>query len=99
MCQTNSQSPKLDEIDVKSRISELTQSLLDEGVNPCEISYWMAMMSADMGLQLAPNPEMAFAVIFDALKTASETHAGDDVEVDQSSEIDIESTSSDEIIH
>jgi len=94
------ETSKANHIDVKARVFELAQDLLEEGVNPGEISYWLAAISADLGFQLAPSPEKAFAVIFEAMREVSETHAGKDgVVIEPENELDPKGAPSDAVIH
>ena len=52
----------------------LVLSLLEKGVSVSEISFALASVATDLGLQMAPSAEHAFAVVADAISKTAATH-------------------------
>ena len=54
---------------------ELVRSLLEDGVPVPDISFALAFVATDLGLQMAPSAEHAIAVVTDAIRQTATTHA------------------------
>jgi len=70
----NNESPFLDEL------LSLVQSQLDEEINPADISFALAAMAIDVGLNFAPTKEIAFSVVLRAIQEVAENHAASENE-------------------
>ena len=54
---------------------ELVRNLLGQGVKAPDISFALAFIATDLGLQMAPSAEHAIAVVTDAIRLTASTHA------------------------
>ena len=65
----NSETPAFD------AAAELVRGLLEDGVSVPDISFALAYVATDLGLQLAPTPAHAIAVVTDAIHKSAVTHS------------------------
>ena len=54
---------------------ELVISLLEQDVSIPDISFALAFVATDLGLQMAPSAEHAIAVVTDAIRQIATNHA------------------------
>ena len=54
---------------------ELVSILLKKGISAPEISFALAFVATDLGLQMAPSAEHAIAVVTDAIRQTATTYA------------------------
>ncbi len=60
---------------------ELVISLLEQDVSAPDISFALAFVATDLGLQMAPSAEHAIAVVTDAIRQIATNHAFADTQV------------------
>jgi hypothetical protein len=52
------------------KLQRFIQKLLDDGFAAADISFSLAEASAGLGLDVAPDPQIAMAVVMDGIRTA-----------------------------
>ena len=55
---------------VRQEVQRFVQGLLDDGFGAAEISFYLAESSAGLGLDVAPDPEIAIAIILEGIRAA-----------------------------
>lgn len=62
---------------VAEAIQELVNRLLDDDISPVQLCFYLSAAGLDMGLQFAPTPHHALALVASAHYQVSLGHAGE----------------------
>jgi len=85
---TTKREPDLDVL--AGIIREHVQSLLDKGHSPSSVSFVLAFVATEMGLELAPNQHEPIRLVLGAILNASSQHAENGDEPDPELSDDLE---------
>jgi hypothetical protein len=73
---------------VGQKLRRFIQELLDDGSSAEVISFNLARASAGLGLDIAPDPQIAMAVVMDGIRAACASRSATTQNQENSSEID-----------
>lgn len=68
---------------------ELVTNLLEQGVSVPDISFALAFVATDLGIQMAPSTAHAIAVVMDAVRKSTAMHASTDQQSKSASDVDV----------